>query len=71
MKNYLLVISFLGICFSCKKAQIQTTVTSSIPIPWNDSSSIHPKSAAFAALLKKYHDKGLPGISLLVNDANG
>ena len=32
---------------------------------------MHPKNAAFTALLKKYHDKGLPGISLLVNDANG
>jgi len=71
MKNFILIISLLSICSSCKKAQIQPTQTSSIDIPWNDSSNIHPKSAAFTALLKKYHDKGLPGISLLVNDANG
>lgn len=71
MKNLLVFISILSICFSCKKAQIQPTLTSAIPIPWNDSSNNHPKGAAFTALLKKYHDKGLPGISLLVKDANG
>ena len=59
------------IAFSCKKAQIQPTQPSSFPVPWVDSSNKHPKSAALTALLKKYHDKGLPGISLLVNDANG
>ncbi len=71
MKNFILTISFLGIFFSCKKAQIQPTQISSISMPWNDTSNKHPKAAAFTALLKKYHDKGLPGISLLINDANG
>ena len=71
MRNFAFIISILSILFSCKKAQIQPTQISSVPIPWNDSSNIHPKSAAFAVLLKKYHDKGLPGISLLVNDADG
>ncbi|HEY5408063.1 MAG TPA: serine hydrolase domain-containing protein [Ginsengibacter sp.] len=71
MKNFIPIISFLAIFFSCKKSQIQPTQISSIEIPWHDSSNRHPKSEAFTALLKKYHDKGLPGISLLVNDANG
>ena len=71
MKNFILIISLVSICSSCKKAQIQPTQISSMDIPWHDSSNIHPKSSAFTALLKKYHDKGLPGISLLVNDANG
>ncbi len=71
MKNALLIICFVNICLSCKKAQIQPTQLSAIATPWNDTSNKHPKSAAFTALLKKYHDKGLPGISLLVNDANG
>jgi len=71
MKNPILVISLLSILLSCKKAQIQPTQISSTAVPWSDTSDIHPKSAVFTALLKKYHDKGLPGISLLVNDANG
>ncbi len=71
MKNSIFFICLVIISFSCKKAQIQATQPSSIPIPWNDSSNTHPKSAAFKALLEKYHNKGLPGISLLVNDANG
>jgi len=71
MKNYIIIISMLAICFSCKKAQVQPTQLSSIETPWPDSSNAHPKAAAFTALLKKYHDKGLPGISLLVKDANG
>lgn len=38
---------------------------------WNDTSSKHTRNAAFTALLEKYYAKELPGISLLVNDANG
>ena len=71
MKNYILFIGLAVISISCKKAQVQPTHSSDINVPWSDTSSQHPKSAAFTALLKKYHDKGLPGISLLVNDANG
>ncbi|MGN6298270.1 MAG: serine hydrolase domain-containing protein [Ginsengibacter sp.] len=71
MKNYLLFICVAFVSFSCKKAQVQPTHLSNIEVPWSDSSALHPKNAAFSALLKKYHDKGLPGISLLVNDANG
>jgi D-alanyl-D-alanine carboxypeptidase len=59
------------VSYSCKKAQVQPTHLSNIEVPWSDSSALHPKNAAFSALLKKYHDKGLPGISLLVNDASG
>jgi len=39
--------------------------------PWTDSSSIHPKNTAFNNLLHKYKNKGLPGISLLINDSKG
>ncbi|WP_202552204.1 serine hydrolase domain-containing protein [Ginsengibacter hankyongi] len=71
MKKFILLMCAAIIFFSCKKAQIQPTQPLSVSVPWIDSSSRHPKSAAFTALLKKYHDKGLPGISLLVNDASG
>jgi D-alanyl-D-alanine carboxypeptidase len=71
MKNYLVLICVAFVSYSCKKAQVQPTHLSNIEVPWIDSSALHPKNAAFSALLKKYQDKGLPGISLLVNDANG
>lgn len=41
------------------------------PCPWNDTSNLHPKNAAFKNLLEKYRKKGLPGISLLVKDNKG
>ena len=71
MKNYLLITCLFTIFLSCRKAQIQPTRLSSLSVPWNDTSSRHPKNAALTALLEKYHKRGLPGISLLVNDANG
>ena len=67
-------LSFLLLLFiwcGCKKAQIQTTSSTGAPIPWVDSSVNHPKNAALKALLEKYRNKGLPGISLLINDKNG
>ncbi len=56
---------------SCKKAQIVSTKSTGDAAPWADSSSRHPKNGAFTALLDKYRKKGLPGISLLVNDNKG
>lgn len=55
----------------CKKPLIESSVADNIPVPWNDTSARHPKSAAFRALLDKYQKKGLPGISLLVRDPAG
>lgn len=65
----LLVCPFLFT--SCRKAQIRPTTDIGIAAPWTDSSSRHPKNAALLNLLDKYKKKGLPGISLLVRDANG
>jgi len=59
------------ILLSCKKAQIGQTSIIGESIPWTDSSTKHPKNAALAALLDKYHKKGFPGISLLVTDVKG
>ena len=56
---------------ACKKAQIVETSSIGPETTWNDTSNLHPKNAALKALLEKYNKKGLPGISLLVNDANG
>lgn len=70
MKNLFSILLLLSF-FSCRKAQIGPTKSSGIAVPWNDSSNRHPKNAAFKALLEKYRAKGLPGISLLVNDPKG
>ncbi len=70
MKLLLLLLLLVSI-FACRKAQIGSTKSIGVSVPWNDSSSSHPKNAAFKALLEKYRNRGLPGISLLVNDRNG
>lgn len=72
MKNILLLIIVAVTAFcSCKKAQIGQTRSVGPAIPWQDSSSRHPKNAQLNALLDKYKMRGFPGISLLVRDANG
>lgn len=63
----LLITSFIA----CRKAQIVSTKSIGVTVPWTDSSSLHPKNAALKALIEKYRAKGLPGISLLVRDNNG
>lgn len=63
----ILLVSLIG----CKEALISPSENGAPAVPWTDSSSIHPKNAAYKALLEKYVRKGLPGISLLVNDPKG
>lgn len=62
---------FAVVMCSCRKSQIEKTESPGPPCPWTDTSNRHPKDAAFRALLEKYRKKGLPGISLLVNDSKG
>ncbi len=71
MKKYIVILSLFIIGFACKKAQIQPSHISSVSIQWSDSSASHPKNATLNNLIEKYRQKGLPGISLLVNDVNG
>jgi D-alanyl-D-alanine carboxypeptidase len=70
MKQFLFIL-FLFSLFACQKAQIVSTKSIGVAPPWNDTSSLHPKNVQFKALLEKYRSKGLPGISLLVNDKHG
>jgi len=70
MRFLFIAITFL-LLFSCKKAFVEKTEPSTIPVPWNDTSAIHPKAAAFQGLIEKYRKQGLPGISLLVRDTRG
>lgn len=67
----ILILLFCALFFACRKAQIVQTRNIGMNAPWNDSSNLHPNNAALKALLAKYIQKGLPGISLLVNDRNG
>lgn len=70
-KNPGLFLIFILLMASCQKAAIEHTFDQSRPVPWIDSSSNHPKNAAYRSLLEKYKVKGLPGISLLVSDKYG
>jgi D-alanyl-D-alanine carboxypeptidase len=67
----LYILTAVSVLAACKKAQIVETRVSGMATPWTDSSVKHPKNAALRALLAKYTGKSLPGISLLVTDANG
>src|SRR5690349_15012911 len=66
----IILVTAIIVC-SCTKPQIVQTRSIGQPCPWNDTNNLHPKNAAFKALLEKYRKKGLPGISLLVNDNKG
>ena len=70
-KFYYPMILVLLLLAACQKAQIEHTVDQSRPIPWADSSTKHPKNSAYISLIEKYNKKGLPGISLLINDKYG
>ncbi len=70
-KIFYITIAFLILISSCRKAQIGQTRSTTPSSPWNDSSSLHPKNAAFKALIEKYRKLGLPGISMLVSDSKG
>lgn len=70
-KSILIIItlSLWGLMNSCKKDEIVPTehcITGFI-----DSSEIHSKTVLFQNIVDKYVEKGLPGISLLIRDAEG
>lgn len=66
----LIFILVLFVSFnSCRKKEIVPTDNCSIN--YVDSSSSHPKKDQFQAVIDKYIQKGLPGLSVLLSDANG
>lgn len=67
LNNFLLLILIIAL-FSCKK-NIESTVQ--LSCSFVDSSSQHPKSGIFKTIINKYVKKGLPGMSVLVEDTNG
>lgn len=67
--NYFL-FALLTVLFStCKKVQIVSST--SINCQYSDSSLKHPKNTLFREIIEKYRKKGLPGISVLINDSDG
>jgi D-alanyl-D-alanine carboxypeptidase len=54
---------------ACDKAFVETTYVCATDIP--PGNSTHPKAQAYGQLLERYVDRGLPGISLLIRDADG
>ncbi len=72
MYRLLTLSIFLLSAFACRKPALEHgTAPSDNKVPWNDSSSTHPKNAQYRALIEKYRVRGFPGISLLVNDRFG
>lgn len=61
----LLVILILSA--GCKEADVQATTDLNCSI----EADSHPKSQAFKAIMERYRAKGLPGISVLVEDSSG
>lgn len=54
---------------SCKEDTIRESVACKLETA--DSSVYHPKAFVYQELIKKYVNKGIPGITLLIQDANG
>jgi D-alanyl-D-alanine carboxypeptidase len=67
VKFTIAITLFISI-FSCKK-NVETS--EQLSCDFVDSSSTHPKAVAFQNIIDKYIGKGLPGISVLVQDSNG
>ncbi|MBN2683026.1 MAG: serine hydrolase [Bacteroidales bacterium] len=71
MKTIILTITIfaLAILNSCKEDTIKTT--SPCVLETADSSSFHPKNGIYQNLINQYVAKGIPGITLLIQDQNG
>ncbi len=72
MKKFLTIFLFTSILgMSCKEPFApEITINETCPTVPNFNAA-HPKAAVFQALVDKYVQKGVPGISLLVRDKDG
>ncbi len=66
--NKITIVLILFAFFSCKKNIEPTT---QLVCNFADSGQVHAKSASFQGIIDKYVKKGLPGISVLVEDSTG
>lgn len=67
-KTVILFVVISAVLFSCEK-NIEPSVQ--LTCNYEDSSSTHPKNNDFQNIINKYVKKGLPGMSVLVEDSNG
>ncbi len=72
VKGSILFLLIALIVSSCIKQETDQSVVSCIDnFGWNDSSGSHPKNAVYTQLIQQLTDKGLPGISLMIQDEQG
>ena len=67
--RFICFIALFTTFFSCKQDSVKHTVMCTDGRA--DSSTTHPKAAALNYLMQSYVKKGLPGMAVLVHDANG
>jgi len=71
MTNKILIFTILLVtAFACKKAEV-TKKSEPCNLTIADSSALHPKHQLFSSILKKYQEKGLPGVAVIIEDENG
>jgi D-alanyl-D-alanine carboxypeptidase len=71
MTNKILIFTILLVSvFACKKAEV-TRKSEVCNLTIADSSALHPKHQLFSSILKKYQEKGLPGVAVMIEDENG
>ena len=71
MTNKILIAAIILVsAFACKKADV-TKNSQVCNVTIADSSALHPKHQLFTSILKKYQEKGLPGVAVMIEDENG
>jgi len=71
MTNKILIAAIILVsAFACKKADV-TKNSQVCNVTIADSSALHPKHQLFSSILKKYQEKGLPGVAVMIEDENG
>jgi D-alanyl-D-alanine carboxypeptidase len=69
---FILSIFSLVLFNACKKKETDQSVVACVEnFGWIDSSASHPKNAAYTQLIQGLTDKGMPGISLMIQDQQG
>lgn len=65
------ILSLGFLFFQCEEPESLPSTFYNQPIPFADSSSLHPNAAAYQAILEEHQRQGLVGATLLVKDRDG
>lgn len=72
MKKILLPVLVISMLWSCKQTETNVSVQAcNENYGFLDTSAKHPKNATYTKLLTDLTDKGMPGISLMIEDKSG